>query len=59
MYAVGDYYKNINTGEVLQISRIEYVKSYPQDIRVWVLSDGSIWNDTLFFHNWRITGQPA
>ena len=46
-------YQNINTKEILSLDHVEMVKNNPALIRVWVLSDGTRWNDELFFKHWR------
>lgn len=36
--------KNIHTEEVLELVTHENVSSFPKDIKVYILSDGSRWN---------------
>lgn len=44
-------YENLHTKEVCSIGSVETVSSPP--IRVYVLSNGSRWNDVLFREHWR------
>lgn len=44
-------YQNIHTQQVCELERIETVSNPP--IRVYCLSDGMRWNETLFFEHWR------
>ena len=46
-------YQNVNTKEIVALDHVESVPNNPAPIRVWVLADGSRWNDELFFKHWR------
>ena len=45
-------YRNKNTGELRQLVRVETIKSFPENITVYVLDDGTRWESGLFYRHW-------
>ena len=45
-------YRNKNTGELRQLVRVETIKSFPENITVYVLDDGTRWERSLFYEHW-------
>lgn len=42
-------YKNVNTGEVWKLDRVETIHSNPKDLKVYVFENGERWAEDLFY----------
>lgn len=50
-------YKNKNTSEIVDIDKKEIAPNFPKSIVVYILSDGSRWEEELFLKNWIFVGE--
>jgi len=50
---VGNYWKNIHTGSVALIAKVDVIESNPGPITVYQFTDGDRWEEKQLLEHWR------